>query len=774
MSDAKSTPIRFNPMFGEGLISKYNRDTWEGAGVDQFTQPPAQHQDMCMQLVNVMPPMSRVINRRYGYRTFYPKLDQGIGTGVTGGGGGGTGGGGDQIGSAILFGVGFNGSTGYASTAKSTTFNYNPTLSVELYFETSSVTGGYLVSFDSLQTPTAGETTYFGIYMNPAGNIGAGFYNGTSVQLTATTASAYNNGTPHQLVFTIIGGTAKIYIDNVLQVTSTLTTGSGTPSGYWRLGHGTGGAGWPSGITYTQAFVSHVAIWSSALSTTQINNHFQAIMSVTGAQPTLEGSISADAPLYFWYLTESVVSTPPPLGPVVQTAKATFANTLSNQVNFSLPVTVGNTILLCIGEWAAAAPSVSDNLGHTYTLIQSYPKAWSRGFWVYYTTVATAGSLTITMTTGHQAASQVLAQELRGVFNTGNPVDGSAVTSHYNTTTVALPVTTTNTNDRVYSIIYTGKDTGLVGPTVTLNSTGGFGLQDSYRDAHGFIGIAYTTAPAAGTFTCNWSFAQNTIYIEVVFGLRLTTIAGNTGTTAFDYADSNNGTYAASGSYTTNTGSTNSITGTNPINLTVTTGTSGINVGDGGFLLVVLDPTGATNGISSITDSNGNTWAALSASQTFTNGGARTSYAQVWTTTALTAVAPSTSTYTISVTPVNGWQAAALSFVNVPALQILDQQRTATGTSANPASGGITIAQSDFLLSFVAASKSISSVTGPFAIASGTTQNLTNIAASIATAYIAPGTATDTWTLGSSGNWADFLIAFKQVAGYSLGLSVIA
>jgi len=60
------------------------RSTWVDVGVDNFTKPPAQDPDKFMQFTNILPPATRVLQRRYGYSAFAPKLDSGSGDGVVG------------------------------------------------------------------------------------------------------------------------------------------------------------------------------------------------------------------------------------------------------------------------------------------------------------------------------------------------------------------------------------------------------------------------------------------------------------------------------------------------------------------------------------------------------------------------------------------------------------------------------------------------------------------------------------------------------------------
>lgn len=77
MSEYRTTPQKIE----DNQLYRYYRNQWLLAGTDNFTAPPAQNQDMFERLINILPPATNTLNRRWGYRNFYPKLDLG---GVTG------------------------------------------------------------------------------------------------------------------------------------------------------------------------------------------------------------------------------------------------------------------------------------------------------------------------------------------------------------------------------------------------------------------------------------------------------------------------------------------------------------------------------------------------------------------------------------------------------------------------------------------------------------------------------------------------------------------
>jgi hypothetical protein len=66
-------PLRKEP----NVLYRYSRNRFIAAGVCNFDLPPAQNQDRFEICLNVMPTITGVFLRRWGYRIFQPKLDSG-------------------------------------------------------------------------------------------------------------------------------------------------------------------------------------------------------------------------------------------------------------------------------------------------------------------------------------------------------------------------------------------------------------------------------------------------------------------------------------------------------------------------------------------------------------------------------------------------------------------------------------------------------------------------------------------------------------------------
>jgi len=75
MPDSAVIPLEVQDRAGYRVI----RQRWYSAGIDNYTNPPVQNEDLMVQLLNVLPPLQGTLNRRWGYTTFSPKLDTGSG-----------------------------------------------------------------------------------------------------------------------------------------------------------------------------------------------------------------------------------------------------------------------------------------------------------------------------------------------------------------------------------------------------------------------------------------------------------------------------------------------------------------------------------------------------------------------------------------------------------------------------------------------------------------------------------------------------------------------
>jgi trimeric autotransporter adhesin len=168
-------------------------------------------------------------------------------------------------------GVGFNGSNGGLSSNQSYT---NPTTySEELWFNTTTTSGGKLAGFGNQQS---GASSHYDrhIYMNNGGQLIFGAYTGQTV--TITSQSSYNDGHWHHVVATQGSDGMHLYVDGQL-VGSNANTGAENFTGYWRVG-GDNLNGWPNqpSSAYFNGTIDEVSFYLSELSATQVQNHYIA------------------------------------------------------------------------------------------------------------------------------------------------------------------------------------------------------------------------------------------------------------------------------------------------------------------------------------------------------------------------------------------------------------------------------------------------------------------------------------------------------------------
>ncbi|MDR6169945.1 LamG domain-containing protein [Curtobacterium sp. SORGH_AS_0776] len=165
-----------------------------------------------------------------------------------------------------------NGSTSFVSTPRSYA---NPTtFSEEVWFRTT-VAGGMLVGFGSNQVAASGQHDRQ-VYLNTAGQLVFGTYNGTTQVVTSP--KAYTDGAWHHVVATMSAGTGmRLYADGALVASNAAFTTPENFTGYFRVGYDTvsGWPGQPSNFAFTGS-MRYAAVYGSVLSATQVANHAAA------------------------------------------------------------------------------------------------------------------------------------------------------------------------------------------------------------------------------------------------------------------------------------------------------------------------------------------------------------------------------------------------------------------------------------------------------------------------------------------------------------------
>jgi hypothetical protein len=178
--------------------------------------------------------------------------------------------------------------------------------SLELWFKTSATStqscGGawYDCPFTLMGNEWYGVTTgNFGIAMNGDGTLYAGT---ADTNTTISTATAYNNGSWHHVVFTRVASTGaiKLYVDAVLKASGTGGTGADNDSYIIGLG---------ANLHYSDqsshpfnGWLDDVAEYTTALSSTRISAHYSA------RNTTYVSTVTADSPAGYWRLDDAATS----------------------------------------------------------------------------------------------------------------------------------------------------------------------------------------------------------------------------------------------------------------------------------------------------------------------------------------------------------------------------------------------------------------------------------------------------------------------------------
>ncbi|HEY0041103.1 MAG TPA: hypothetical protein VGB71_10595, partial [Flavisolibacter sp.] len=159
----------------------------------------------------------------------------------------------------------FNGSTQYVSTANS---YVNPTnFTASIWFKTATASGGLLMGFGNAQTGLSANHDRK-IYMNNAGQVYFGVYNGAAV--TVNSALSYNDNNWHLVTATMSSTSGMVlYIDGA-QVAANANTVCENITGYWRIGFENLN-GWPSlpASNYFNGSLDDALVYHTALTSTQ-------------------------------------------------------------------------------------------------------------------------------------------------------------------------------------------------------------------------------------------------------------------------------------------------------------------------------------------------------------------------------------------------------------------------------------------------------------------------------------------------------------------------
>ena len=164
-----------------------------------------------------------------------------------------------------------NGS-GSASAASNTAFVRAPqTFSVEAWFKTTSTSGGQVVGFGDVPTGSSYRHDRQ-VYLSSTGHVVYAVDQGTFK--TATSPNAYNNGAWHHVVATLSSSGMVLYVDGAKVASYSSVTSARNYGGFWRIGADVLPGKTSTTSAYLSGAVDDVAVYPSALSATQVKDHY--------------------------------------------------------------------------------------------------------------------------------------------------------------------------------------------------------------------------------------------------------------------------------------------------------------------------------------------------------------------------------------------------------------------------------------------------------------------------------------------------------------------
>ncbi|GAB2935054.1 hypothetical protein GCM10027047_34390 [Rhodococcus aerolatus] len=172
-------------------------------------------------------------------------------------------------------GITLNGSTGYVSGP--TTTQANPVnFTEEIWFRTTTRTGGKLIGFGNARTGSSGNYDRH-LYLSDSGAVYFGVY--PNAVRTVNSPAGYNDGTWHHAAASLSSTAGMaLYVDGALVATDPATTTAQNYTGYWRIGYDNN-SGWGTGTPTSNFFagsLAFAAVYTSVLTADQVQSHYIA------------------------------------------------------------------------------------------------------------------------------------------------------------------------------------------------------------------------------------------------------------------------------------------------------------------------------------------------------------------------------------------------------------------------------------------------------------------------------------------------------------------
>ncbi|WP_374009470.1 PKD domain-containing protein [Leifsonia sp. LS-T14] len=500
----------------------------------------------------------------------------------------------------------FDGSSGLVSSAQQVS---NPTTySLELWFNTTTHSGGKLIGFGSSQTGLSSSYDRH-VYMQDDGRLVFGVWTGQTN--TITTTNPYNDGQWHHVVATQGSGGMVLYVDGQQQGTNPQTAAQGY-DGYWRVG---GDNTWGSSSPYINATIDEAAVYPAVLSASTVKQHYvlgggqvpntpptaSFTNTVTNQDVSVDGSASADSDgtiaSYAWNFgdggtatgatathhyaapgtypvtltvtdnqgatgtsTSTVTATAPPNVPPT----ASFTNTVTNldvSTNASASADSDGTIASYAWNWGDGNTGTGQTATHSYTSGGTY-------------------TVTLTVTDNQGATGTSTASVTVAPAPPANVPPTASFTSTVTNLSVALDASASADSDGTIASYAWDFGDGQTGTGKTVNHTyaaGTYTVTLTVTDNKGATGtstasVTATTPPNAPPTA---SFTSSVNGLTASFnGTGSSDSDGTIASYAWDFGDGQTGTgattshpYANAGTYTVkltvtdNLGAANTSTG---------------------------------------------------------------------------------------------------------------------------------------------------------------------------------------------------------------------
>jgi len=143
-------------------------------------------------------------------------------------------------------------------------------LTIELWFKTTTTTGGKLIERGTTQGLSGGYDRH--IWMSDDGRISFGIHNTIGYSITST--SSYNDGNWHHVAATFSGNGMVLYIDGNLIGTNSNNSSNANWDGYWKIGYGYCNLWIPTSTSwYFTGNIDEVRIWSIERTQSQIQDN---------------------------------------------------------------------------------------------------------------------------------------------------------------------------------------------------------------------------------------------------------------------------------------------------------------------------------------------------------------------------------------------------------------------------------------------------------------------------------------------------------------------